>query len=115
MMNSAKSRKKIIGLTATVCAALIAVFSLAYFTDIVGNTDDPMNIGIAEKNIEIVQELKAPVEKGQKIGTYSVSLEGKTIAEIPIVSTEQIDKLSTADIYKNLLESMFMRSNEEVN
>ena len=54
MMNSAKSRKKIIGLTAAVCAALMAVFSLAYFTDIVGNTDDPMHIGIAEKNIEIV-------------------------------------------------------------
>ena len=54
MMNSVKSRKKIIGLTAAVCAALMAVFSLAYFTDIVGNTDDPMHIGIAEKNIEIV-------------------------------------------------------------
>lgn len=54
MMNTAKSRKKIIGLTAAVCAALMAVFSFAYFSDIVGNTDDPMNIGIAEKNIEIV-------------------------------------------------------------
>lgn len=54
MMKTANSRKKIIGLTAAVCAALMAVFSLAYFTDIVGNTDDPMHIGIAEKNIEIV-------------------------------------------------------------
>ena len=54
MMNSTKSRKKIIGLTAAVCAALMAVFSLAYFTDIVGNTDEPFDIAIAEKNIEIV-------------------------------------------------------------
>lgn len=54
MMNSTKSRKKIIGLTAAVCAAIMAVFSLAYFTDIVGNTDEPFDIAIAEKNIEIV-------------------------------------------------------------
>ncbi len=54
MMNTTSSRKKIIGLTAALCVACMAVFSLAYFTDIVGNTDDPMHIGIAEKNIEIV-------------------------------------------------------------
>lgn len=54
MMNNTKSRKKIIGLTAAVCAALMAVFSFAYFTDIVGNTDEPFDIAIAEKNLEIV-------------------------------------------------------------
>jgi len=67
-----------------------------------------------EKNVQIAEELKAPVEKGQKIGTYTVTLEGKTIAEIPIVASEQIEKLSTGDIYKTLLGSMFMRSNEGI-
>lgn len=54
MMKSTKSRKKIIGLTAAVCAAIMAVFSLAYFTDIVGNSENPFDIAIAEKNLEVV-------------------------------------------------------------
>lgn len=62
-----------------------------------------------QKTIEMDQELTAPIEKGQRIGTYSVHIDGTTIAEIPIVASEQIDRLSTGDIYKTLLQNMFMR------
>ncbi len=64
-----------------------------------------------EKNITIADELTAPIEKGQRIGTYMVTLEGETVAEIPIVASEQIDKLGVGDIYKTLLGNMFMHSN----
>ena len=55
-MKTKKSHKKSVAMLLALCMCCGVVGSLAYFTDIVGNLDDPFNIKIAEKNIDIVPE-----------------------------------------------------------
>lgn len=49
-----KNNRKIIGVMVALSLACATVFSLAFFTDLESNLADPMKIGIAEKNLEIV-------------------------------------------------------------
>lgn len=46
--------------------------------------------GAVKGEIERMQPLIAPIEKGQRIGTLRVQLEGKTIAEHPLIALEGV-------------------------
>ena len=47
-----------------------------------------------EYKIEMVEDLQAPVEKGQTIGKVTVSLDGETVAEYPVKAKEAVEKMT---------------------
>ena len=54
----------------------------------------------------IAENICAPVEKGQTVGTYSVCLDGKTLGEYSIVTTREVRKLSFSLIYRMIMEEL---------
>ncbi len=52
------------------------------------------------KNIKMNKDLKAPIKKGDKIGTLQIKKDGKVYVESPIVAKEDIDKASWWQLYK---------------
>lgn len=44
-------------------------------------------------------EVKAPVEKGQVLGTLTVRAENRTIQEIPLVATRSVERLKCSDLF----------------
>ncbi len=62
-----------------------------------------------EKQLILAENLEAPVEKGQKVGTLVFSLDGKQIAEVPAVAAESVERLGVMEIYGDLLKSLFLK------
>lgn len=62
-----------------------------------------------EKQLVLAERLEAPVEKGQKVGTLRFSLDGKQIAEVPVVAANSVKRLSTMDIYGEILKSLLLK------
>ena len=56
-------------------------------------------------SMDIPQTLEAPIEKGQQIGTVRVELEGKVIAERPLVALEAVEE---AGFFKRLWHEFLM-------
>ena len=52
------------------------------------------------KNMVINQDLKAPIQKGDTIGTLQIKKDGKVYVESPIVAKEAIDQASWWQLYK---------------
>ena len=67
------------------------------------------DIPLLEKNLEIAESVKAPVKKGDEIGTFSVNVDGKLFLKVPVVSAEDVEKLSVLGIWKCMAELVFMR------
>ncbi|AKL95326.1 D-alanyl-D-alanine carboxypeptidase DacF [Clostridium aceticum] len=59
-----------------------------------------------KKEIIIPQSIKAPIMQGQKIGEVVVTLEGKEIGKIDIVSEETIESASIIDILGRMFQRM---------
>ena len=55
--------------------------------------------------IEEKQEITAPIESGDILGTVSILLNGETLDEKPIVSGESIQKKNLLWIYRKLWKS----------
>ncbi|WP_108672320.1 D-alanyl-D-alanine carboxypeptidase family protein [Peribacillus acanthi] len=77
-------------------------------------TSEPISVltkkGESIKNInkvvEIKKNLKAPIQKGDEIGTLKVVKDGKVMVESPIVAKKNIKKANWWDLYKRAF-SMF--------
>ena len=67
------------------------------------------DIPLLEKNLEIAESVKAPVKKGDEIGTFSVNVDGKLFLKVPVVAAEDVEKLSVLGIWKCMAELVFMR------
>lgn len=67
------------------------------------------DIPLLEKNLEIAESVKAPVKKGDEIGTFSVNVDGKLFLKVPVVAAEDVEKLSVLGIWKCMAEIVFMR------
>ena len=57
-------------------------------------------------NIELPNTLEAPIEKGQRIGTVTYSVNGEVIAKSEIFAVESISKISFLDIWLRIVKSM---------
>ena len=57
--------------------------------------------------IDLPEELQAPVEKGQKIGTVLYQKDGKTVYEIPISAAEEIKPLEFSHLLGRILRLFF--------
>ena len=61
-----------------------------------------------EKRVTMEQELTAPVEKGQQLGSLTITVGDRTLAEIPIVSPDAIPKLTLWQLTRTLLQRLCM-------
>ncbi len=62
-----------------------------------------------ECTVIMPDDVKAPVEKGQKIGEIKVTNGDKELTSIPIVAEESVDKLTVTDIFWKLFSQFAMR------
>ena len=57
-------------------------------------------------------EIKAPVEKGQVLGTLTVKAEGHAVKEIPLVASRAVDRLRWSDLFVLVLRRAAMAKPE---
>lgn len=50
--------------------------------------------GLISTQIQLAQDLEAPVERGQKLGQMVVTVDGEVRDTIPIVASQQVDRLT---------------------
>ena len=60
------------------------------------------------KTVTLCEEVAAPVAAGQQVGTLTIAAGERTLAEIPIVAPEAIDKLTLWEMTIRLLRRMCM-------
>lgn len=61
-----------------------------------------------EKQVELAEELEAPVEAGQQIGRLTIMAEGELLAEVPILAARDVAKLTWWQMTVRLLKGLCM-------
>ena len=56
---------------------------------------------------EIAEDVQAPVELGEAVGTVTVKLGEDTVAEIPLITTKSIDKMTYSIMLGRVLSEFF--------
>lgn len=56
-------------------------------------------------SMEVAKNLQAPIKKGQQVGTVKVSLEGKVIAQAPLVAINAVEE---GGFFKRLWDAFWM-------
>ncbi|HBK47141.1 MAG TPA: serine-type D-Ala-D-Ala carboxypeptidase [Xanthomonadaceae bacterium] len=56
-------------------------------------------------SIEVAKNLEAPIKQGQQVGTVKVSLDGKVVAQAPLVAVAAVEE---AGFFKRLWDSFWM-------
>lgn len=59
-------------------------------------------------SVQLVDNVSAPVEKGQKLGEMTVAIDGVTKQTIPIVACESVDRLTIPGIFHKFLHILLM-------
>ena len=54
------------------------------------------------------QDLEAPVEAGQKVGELEILVNGETRDTVSIISSQQVQRLTTPGILKRMLKDLLM-------
>jgi len=60
-------------------------------------------------HVETAEQVKAPVEAGQRLGTVTLQVQGEPLAAIPLVAPETVARKTWWDITKELLQSVYFR------
>ena len=58
--------------------------------------------------VELEEQVSAPVSRGQRLGTLTVRAGEQVLAQIPLVAEETVEKLSWGDLFLYLLKSVAM-------
>ena len=71
----------------------------------------PLLIEKSRKNavttqVEVAEQVKAPVEAGQRLGTMTMQVDGEPLAAIPLVAPETVARKSWWDVTKELLRTV---------
>ena len=61
------------------------------------------------QTIELCDGLEAPVEAGQVLGRLCLTAEGETLAEIPILAADGVERLGFGDIFVKFLKILFVQ------
>ena len=61
--------------------------------------------GALKSSMQIPQQLMGPIEKGQKIGTVNVTLDGKPVAQAPLVALGAVER---AGFFKRLWDDLLL-------
>ena len=59
-----------------------------------------------EMHAELEPEVTAPVEKGQTLGTLTVTAGGETITSLPLVAPERIERLTLGELMLEILQGV---------
>ena len=65
-------------------------------------------IGTMEVQTQLETELVAPVEKGQQVGTLTVTSGEEILAQLPLVAGETVERLSYGQIFLRYLRMAFL-------
>ena len=65
-------------------------------------------VNSVETSISLCSNVEAPVEAGQKLGELTVTVEGQVKETIDIVSAQEVGRLTTFGIFRDLLQEFFM-------
>lgn len=60
-----------------------------------------------ETKVEILEEVEAPVEKGQRLGTVSYYSGEEKIAEYPVLAAEAVKEVNFSDVFACMIKSLF--------
>jgi D-alanyl-D-alanine carboxypeptidase (penicillin-binding protein 5/6) len=64
--------------------------------------------GTVEKRVTLAESAAAPIKKGDKLGTLSVSAGGAPLAEMPIVAGEDVPRITWSQMVLRLLRSAML-------
>lgn len=67
----------------------------------------PKSSAQAEYSLELPDRIKAPVEKGQELGSLIVSIGGEQVAKVPVRALEEVPRLGFGGILSMLAGSLF--------
>ena len=84
------------------------------FVNAVPGSDGKMLIDKSQKasvstEVQLEEEVTAPVSKGQKLGTMTVKAGDRILAEIPMVAEEGVENLTWGQMYLRLLKKICMK------
>ncbi len=65
-------------------------------------------MGALEVRTQLETELSAPVEKGEQVGTLTVTSGGEVLARLPLVAAETVERLSYGQIFLRCLRMAFL-------
>jgi D-alanyl-D-alanine carboxypeptidase (penicillin-binding protein 5/6) len=60
-----------------------------------------------EKTIELSDGVTAPVEEGQILGSFTMTLDGEELLKTDIVASSAVSRLSVWSIFKNFVRIFF--------
>ncbi len=63
--------------------------------------------GEIKQTVDISEEITAPVKKGQKVGTVTLSMDGEVIGQSDITADESVDRVNIGYTWLLLLKSLF--------
>jgi len=66
-------------------------------------------ISSIKTELNLCENIKAPVEAGQKLGTLKIICNDNVLSEVPIVAKCSVERKSTGDIFWQLISKAFMR------
>ena len=61
-----------------------------------------------EKTVELPEELDAPLQSGQQLGTLTITSDGQTLAQVAIIAPEAVPRLSWWQLTMRLLQRLCM-------
>ena len=64
--------------------------------------------GLISTQIQLAQDLEAPVEAGQKVGQLEILVNGELRDTVPIISSQQVQRLTTGGILQRMLRGLLM-------
>ena len=58
-----------------------------------------------QKNINIAEQVEAPVDKGQKVGEIVYTANGQELGKVDLITTEEVKKVSMTKIFSRLFHN----------
>ncbi len=59
-----------------------------------------------EQKVDVKEEVEAKVNKGDKVGTVTYTLDGETVAQFNVVTKEKVDKISFTAVFCELMNAL---------
>ena len=69
---------------------------------------DKAQLNSVSSQINLCENVEAPVEAGQKLGEMVVTVDGQVLQTIPIVAERAVDRLTVPGIFLRFLDRLFM-------
>ena len=66
--------------------------------------------GTITTQLELAENVEAPVEQGQKLGELRVLVDGEQVDAIDLVAAEGVERLSIGGIFKRFLHTLFLQN-----